>query len=43
MQGVVEELSHSDRSASRIVSAFVVGDGDNEPQTQCEENDATER
>ena len=38
VEGVIELLSHPDDRASRIVSAFVVGDSDDELETQCEEH-----
>ncbi len=37
-EGVIELFSHRDDCASRIVSAFVVGDCDDEAQTQREEH-----
>ncbi|MFC7071917.1 hypothetical protein ACFQKC_02325, partial [Halovenus rubra] len=33
-EGVIELLSHRDDRASRIISSFVVGDRNNETQTQ---------
>ncbi len=38
LEGVIELFSHRDDCASRIVSAFVVGDCDDEAQTQREEH-----
>ena len=35
-EGVIESISHRDHGASRIVSAFVVGDSDDESKTQRE-------
>ena len=37
-EGVIELLSHPDDRVSRIVSALVVGDSDDDPQTQREED-----
>ncbi|WP_191906068.1 hypothetical protein [Haloarcula hispanica] len=36
--GVIEEFSHRDHGASRIVSSFVVGDSDDEVKAQSEED-----
>ena len=38
IEGVIQEFSHRDHSTSRIVSSFVVGDCDDEAQTQREEH-----
>ena len=35
-EGVIESISYCNRGASRIISAFVVGDRDNEPKTTNE-------
>ena len=37
-EGVIELLSHRDDRAPRIVSAFVVGDSDDEPKAQRNEH-----
>ena len=37
-EGVIELLSHCDDRAAWIVSTLVVGDGDDKPQTQREED-----
>jgi hypothetical protein len=36
--GVIEEFSHRDDRASRIISAFVVGDSDDEAKAQSKKH-----
>ncbi|AFZ71504.1 hypothetical protein SAMN05443661_106138 [Natronobacterium gregoryi] len=38
LKGVIEEFSHRDHGASRIVSTFVVGNCDDETKAQSEEH-----
>ncbi len=37
-EGVIEEFSHRDHGTFWIASSFVVGDCDDEAQTQCKEH-----